>query len=89
MKKITINRAHAILRLIADGVNIQDAGVTMEELLLAARMGATALHGLGQVGTIASKAAEEAMFFCAQVAALEGDDAKNEEPNGRPHIVVD
>jgi hypothetical protein len=77
MKKITINHAHQVLSWIANGINPAESGTTQEEIMLAAAMGATALRGLGQVGTLATQMAEAAVFFTQEVKRLEGDEPIN------------
>jgi hypothetical protein len=77
MKKITIEKAYQVLAWIANGVNPAESGTTQEEIMLAAAMGATAIRGLGKVGSLATEMAEAAVFFTQEVKRLEGDEPIN------------
>lgn len=71
MKKITIQRAVDLLTIMANGGNPEEA--TIEEVMLSCAMGATAIRGLGKVGTMAVEMADAAVAVTSEVKKLEGD----------------
>jgi hypothetical protein len=78
VKKISVSRAYDILMLLSNGAQ---PDCSIEELMLATRMGAVGVLGLGKVGTMAVEMANAALEHCAELKKLEGD-----EPVNRIHV---
>lgn len=75
-------KACDILLMIANGVDPEQR-CSVTELMLAARMGALALAGLSQVGTLAIKMAEAAVQATNAIADVAGVEKMEDAPVNR------